>query len=389
MALRKPNIVTNEKDDELFQEGDIIDDKYKIFKNIGRGGYGEIYACKTLKTSEAVAVKVERVCKPGNLAEEESILRDLKGCKYVPHLLNSGRHEDRVNYIVMDLLGENLSVLRRKQASHHFSLLCTLMLGMQMLRAIKEVHETGYIHRDIKPGNFVMGTERTGNVRTVIMIDYGLAKRHLYEDGTVRPKRKISRWVGSRRYMSLNTHLRKEQGRRDDLWSLLYVLLEFLTGTLPWAHLRGIDNLDKVRDMKQQYNNEKLVRGLPEEFMKFMNHIKSLKYDSRPDYELLHGLLKSLFERNGGKKTTAFDWESPDQISSSIPSTDGNEDGSMNENAKQPMEDEFSDASTTTTSSSSTSSKEKISKLQNEDPNNGADSSGSDKKSSKTKCTII
>jgi len=159
-----------------------------------------------------------------------------------------------------------------------------------------------------------MGTERLGNERTVIMIDYGLSRKHLKADGTVKPKRKTARWVGSRRYMSLNTHLRKDQGRRDDLWSLLYVLIEFLTGTLPWAPLRGIANLDKVRDMKIQYNNEKLVRGLPEEFMKFMNHIKGLKFESRPDYDLLHGLLKSLFERNGGTKTTPFDWETEEQV---------------------------------------------------------------------------
>jgi len=312
MAVRRNSI--EEDEDDLFQEGDLIDDKYKVTKKLGRGGYGEIYAAKMLKTGESVAVKVERVDKPGNLLEEETILRNLKGCKYVPHVANSGRHEDRINYIVMELLGENLSILRRRQSTHHFSLLSTLMLGMQMLRAVKEVHDAGYMHRDIKPGNFVMGTEKTGNERTVIMIDYGLSRKHLKPDGTVKPKRKQARWVGSRRYMSLNTHLRKDQGRRDDLWSLLYVLIEFLTGTLPWAHLRGIANLDKVRDMKMQYNNEKLVRGLPEEFMKFMNHIKGLKYESRPDYDLLHSLLKSLFERNGGTKTTPFDWESEEHV---------------------------------------------------------------------------
>uniref|UniRef100_A0A6B2L871 non-specific serine/threonine protein kinase n=1 Tax=Arcella intermedia TaxID=1963864 RepID=A0A6B2L871_9EUKA len=247
--------------------------------------------------------------------EEENILRSLKGCKYVPKILNSGRHEDKVNFIVMDLLGENLSALRRRATNQTFSLLTTLMLGMQMLRAIKEVHDAGYLHRDIKPGNFVLGTERTNNPRTVILIDFGLAKKHLEDDGSVKPKRNSARWVGSRRYMSLNTHLRKEQARRDDLWSLLYVLLEFLQGTLPWAHFRGGDNLDKVRDMKMQYNNEKLVRGLPEEFMKFMNHLKTLKYETRPDYDLLHGLLKTLFERNGGSNTTPFDWESAEQVS--------------------------------------------------------------------------
>jgi len=81
-----------------------------------------------------------------------------------------------------------------------------------MLRALQEIHRAGFLHRDIKPGNFVMGTVQNGNPRAVILIDYGLSRRHLKADGTVKPKRQQARWVGSRRYMSLNTHLRKDQG---------------------------------------------------------------------------------------------------------------------------------------------------------------------------------
>eukprot|EP01125_Pyxidicula_operculata_P004186 TRINITY_DN1614_c0_g1_i2.p1 TRINITY_DN1614_c0_g1~~TRINITY_DN1614_c0_g1_i2.p1 ORF type:complete len:331 (+),score=35.13 TRINITY_DN1614_c0_g1_i2:117-1109(+) len=313
----KPGLIQISDDEEdIFSEGELIDDKYMVIKRLGRGGYGEIFACKSVKSGEPVAVKVERVSKPGNLLEEEEILKNLSTCKYVPHLIACGKHEERVNYFAMELLGENLSILRRRQTSHHFSITTTVMLGIQMIRALKEVHEAGYLHRDIKPGNFVLGAERSELCRTVIMIDYGLSRRHLRPDGSVKPKRKTARWVGSRRYMSPNTHLRKDQGRRDDLWSLLYVLVEFMTGTLPWGHLRGLGNLDKVKDMKMQYNNEKLLRGLPDEFMKFMNHIKTLRYESRPDYEYLHSILLSLFVRTGGHKLTPFDWETPAQVCS-------------------------------------------------------------------------
>jgi tau tubulin kinase len=183
---------------------------------------------------------------------------------------------------------------------------------MQMVRGLREVHDAGFLHRDIKPGNFVMGTRESGNPRAVVLIDYGLSRRHLRADGTPKPKRQMARWVGSRRYMSLNTHLRKDQGRRDDLYSLLYVLIECLTGTLPWAHLRGLQNLDKVRDMKLQYNNEKLVRGLPDPFLQWLNHIRQLRYEDKPDYDLLHNLLKNLFVGNGGSVATPYDWEADD-----------------------------------------------------------------------------
>jgi serine/threonine protein kinase len=82
----------------------------------------------------------------GNVYADSSI-----GCKYTPKLLDSGKHEGKVNFIVLDLFGDNLATLRRRQRKKRFSLLTTLMLGRQMLRCLKEVHERGFIHRDIKP----------------------------------------------------------------------------------------------------------------------------------------------------------------------------------------------------------------------------------------------
>jgi len=64
--------------------------------------------------------------------QEEAILRSLRRCRHVPHIVAAGRHEDKINYIAMELLGENLSVLRRKQSTHRFSIMTTCALGMQV-----------------------------------------------------------------------------------------------------------------------------------------------------------------------------------------------------------------------------------------------------------------
>lgn len=211
------------------------------------------------------------------------------GCRHIPVVLNSGYHDKQIHYITMEILGDNLSLLRRRQENHCLSVRCASAIAIQMLRGIKAVHDHGYLHRDIKPGNFVMGGAK--DPRSVYIIDYGLSRRYVRPDGTLRQKRSETRWVGSRRYMSPNTHLRKDQGRRDDLWGFLYVLIELLTGTLPWAHLRGIENLDKVRDIKLQYMDAKLVEGLPEELLKILTHISELKWADRPNYRYLHKLL--------------------------------------------------------------------------------------------------
>lgn len=154
-----------------------------------------------------------------------------------------------------------------------------------------------------------MGLSGSDDCRRVIIIDFGLSRRHFKKNGQVRTRRPTARWVGSRRYMSPNTHLRKDQGRRDDLWSFLYVLIEFYTGSLPWGQLRGPSNLDKIKDVKLDYMNEKLTIGLPIEFTKIMNHIKSLKCADRPNYSLIFDYMKKLYTREGGTEDLVFEWD--------------------------------------------------------------------------------
>lgn len=163
----------NSNNDSMFSEGDSIGKSYRVVKRLGRGGYGEIFACLTKDSGDRVAVKVERTTRIGNLQEEEAILQAIKTCKYVPKVITSSFQQEKINYIVMELYGENLSNLRRKQRDATFSLTTMCMLGRQILRCLKEVHNAGVLHRDIKPGNFVLGTKNTRNPRTVIMIDYG------------------------------------------------------------------------------------------------------------------------------------------------------------------------------------------------------------------------
>lgn len=79
------------------------------------------------------------------------------------------------SYLVMDLLGPSLQDLYM-YCSKHFSLKTVLMLAFQMISRIEFIHSRSYLHRDIKPDNFLMGIGR--NSYKVYMVDLGLAKKY-------------------------------------------------------------------------------------------------------------------------------------------------------------------------------------------------------------------
>lgn len=180
-----------------------------------------------------VAVKIEREDKTST--RERRALQDLQGCKGVVEFIAHGTANGKLNpYIVMQLVGDNLADVRRDRLghmSHRHSLGTVGWIGAQMLDILEGMHGRGYVHRDVKPSNVTLGggggsgAARRSDSRTLYLIDLGLAKKFDTAPG-VGGGSGPGAFRGSTTYASVNAHAGEEQGPRDDLWSLLYMLAE-------------------------------------------------------------------------------------------------------------------------------------------------------------------
>ncbi|XP_045469713.1 tau-tubulin kinase homolog Asator isoform X2 [Harmonia axyridis] len=291
--------------EDLLQPGHVVKERWKVCRKIGGGGFGEIYEGLDLITREHVALKVESARQPKQVLKMEvAVLKKLQGKEHICRFIGCGRN-DRFNYVVMQLQGRNLAELRRSQPRASFSLSTTLRLGLQILKAIESIHSVGFLHRDIKPSNFSMG-RLPYNCRKVYMLDFGLARQYTTATGEVRAPRAAAGFRGTVRYASINAHKNREMGRHDDLWSLFYMLVEFVNGQLPW---RKVKDKEQVGLMKEKYDHKQLLKHLPSDLKQFLDHIMGLEYADKPDYQMLISLFERCMKRRGVKESDPYDWE--------------------------------------------------------------------------------
>ncbi|KAB1223772.1 Casein kinase I isoform delta-like [Morella rubra] len=304
----------------------VIAGKFKLGRKIGSGSFGELYLGVNVQTGEEVAVKLEPVkTKHPQLHYESKLYMLLQGGTGIPHLKWFGV-ESEYNVMVIDLLGPSLEDLFN-YCNRKFTLKTVLMLADQLINRVEYMHSRGFLHRDIKPDNFLMGLGRKANQRfiyvsdickydmelnEVYVIDYGLAKK--YRDLQTHkhiPYRENKNLTGTARYASVNTHLGIEQSRRDDLESLGYVLMYFLRGSLPWQGLKAgtkKQKYDKISEKKMSTPIEVLCKSYPSEFVSYFHYCRSMRFEDKPDYSYLKRLFRDLFIREGYQFDYVFDW---------------------------------------------------------------------------------
>ncbi|KAI9255013.1 kinase-like domain-containing protein [Helicostylum pulchrum] len=284
---------------------------FKVGKKIGEGSFGIIYEGTNLLNNQQIAIKFEpRKSDAPQLKDEYRTYKLLAGTEGVPKAYYFGQ-EGLHNILVIDLLGPSLEDLF-DYCGRKFSVKTVAMLAVNMITRVQAIHNRDFIYRDIKPDNFLIGKPGTPSENGVFVVDFGMAKA--YRDQTTKqhiPYRERKSLSGTARYMSINTHLGREQSRRDDLEALGHVFLYFLRGSLPWQGLKAANNkqkYEKIGEKKQTTGVRVLCEGFPNQFVKYMQYSRELGFEETPDYNWLRGLFQDVLinlEDNDG----IYDWQ--------------------------------------------------------------------------------
>ena len=300
------NANINERKDPFL--GQIIFNKYKIIKRLGRGSFGHIYLVEY--QNKLYAMKLENTKKGYYILDKEIYLMIHLYGPRIPYAKSFGQC-GYYNVLVMELLGKSLEDIKLMLPSKKMTIPCVCKLSYQMLQILEHIHRKSFLHRDVKPDNFIMGIGP--NSHLLYMIDFGFAKT--YRDPTTlahHPMQKGAGITGTARFASINTLSGYTQSRRDDLESLGYVIVYIAKGTLPWANIKCDDKdalYSRILETKIQTTPENLCSGLPAQFEEYIKYIRGMSYEQEPNYKYLRNLFLITLQNLGGKMDFSYDWD--------------------------------------------------------------------------------
>ena len=232
-------------------------------------------------------------------------MRINKGMKNGIPKIRSLMQTTSYNILIMELLGSSLDTIFAK-CEKKFSLGTVLLLGYEIVSLLEDLHKVGFIHRDIKPNNFLVG--KGANSNKIYLTDFGLS-RYYVKNGKHIEFSSNKNLIGTLRYASINMHLGIEPTRRDDLESVGYMLIYFLKGILPWQGIKNkseSDHITLIGNMKIGTNLDKLCNDLPKQLKEYIKICRELGFDEEPNYTKLKDLFLSAAKDNNIK--LKYDW---------------------------------------------------------------------------------
>ena len=262
---------------------------------IGSGSFGEVlYGIKKNRSLEVAVKIINSDTSAETINKEIKFSKQLQKDSGFPIIYHTCEY-DKKNIIVESLLGPSLDKLF-KFCGRIFPLKTVCLIGKEMVKRLENMHEKGILHRDLKPNNLTWGNFNSSynnlsnynsinnnynyklDINTIYLIDFGLSCSY-WENGLTTKHYKLKNglnFVGTLRYASLNSHKGIRQGRRDDLESMIYILIYFLKGKLPWQDIKVKQREERhklIYQIKSKVSIESLCQDLPSEFSDLLKYV--------------------------------------------------------------------------------------------------------------------
>lgn len=284
-------------------------ERWTVDKKLGEGGFGAVY--KVSDSTGQYALKVEGIGEGIQVLKMEVfVLTELtkKGSRHFCKIEDKGRF-GTFNYVVMTLVGKSLQDLRKEGPGQHMSMGTAISSGIQCLEALEDLHGIGYLHRDVKPGNYTIGRVELQEQRKVYILDFGMCRKFTNEQGIIRKPRAAAGFRGTVRYAPISCHMQRELCRKDDVETWVYMIVELTTGNLPW---KNVQDMNAVGDYKRRCRQEPFVKelfaGCPREYVEILQYVDGLKYYDAPNYQMCYQQMrKALVSMNA--QEFPYDWE--------------------------------------------------------------------------------
>jgi serine/threonine protein kinase len=223
----------------MLQVGDVLEGRYQLLRDLGRGAAGAVHEARHLFTGRLVAVKilVPQVRREEHEEMRERLRREARMLASIRHpgvveVLDGGLTDGGIAYIVLEMLeGRTLEGLLT--ARRTLSLADTVGVGLQLCDALQAVHRAGVVHRDVKPGNVIVLRDAVGE--RIKLLDFGIAK--LQDEGFDDKLTAAGFVLGTPAYMAPERLLGRggEDDARTDVYSLGATLFDCLSGKTPYS----------------------------------------------------------------------------------------------------------------------------------------------------------
>ena len=284
--------------------------KYKPFYQKAHGSFSFIYEGINIETNEHVAIKLE----PRNAQSENLLLQNeifylykLRHCPGIVKIITTGRTK-KYNILIEPLLGGTLYSLYLDQ-NKNFTLKDICLISLQCISRLESVHNKGIIHCDIKPENFCVGLR---DKRIIYLIDFGISKKYRSDRTKKHIQFNITKTMcGTARYASMNALSGLQLSRRDDLESLSYMILYFLTKKLPWQGITAkslATRYKKIYEKKFELEKWDKFLSLPIQIQNFIKYCRNLGFSADPNYKLMKNFFYDLMKQNEFVDDKNFSW---------------------------------------------------------------------------------